>query len=386
MDLSKAFDLVEWTQLFTILKGKNVAPVFLRIMLYVYSNQSCDVRWGSSHSAKFPVQNGVRQGAVSSPLLFSVYIDGLIKELRASGLGCRIDNFFYGCLGYADDLLLLSASRSGLQSMVKICEKFAQAKGLVFSTNEVAAKSKTKCILFGKVNAAQVDQVVLNGNPLPWVSELKHLGHILQSDNTMRSDILVKRRTFIGTVNAMVQEFHFTKPDVLMKLVNLYASSFYGSNLWDLYSNQVDKIFKTWNVTVRNIFGLPWRTHRYWIETLSGCLHPKTFLSSRYVKFVHSLLKGEKSSVRFLASICIDDLRTVMGRTLSNLANETSVAVELLTPNIIKKSLRYCNIPEDEKWRIPVLKELLMVNDDQLKTECLTRGEIADIINYLAQD
>ena len=171
-----------------------------------------------------------------------------------------------------------------------------------------------------------------------------------------------------------------------MKLVNLYATSFYGSNLWDLYSNQLDKIFKTWNVTVRSIFGLPWRTHRYWIETLSGCLHPKTFLTSCYVKFVHSLLKGEKSSVRFLASICIDDLRTVMGRTLSNLANETSVAVELLTPNIIKKSLRYCNIPEDEKWRIPVLKELLMVNDDQLKTECLTRGEIADIINYLAQD
>ena len=129
MDLSKAFDLVEWTQLFTILKVKRVAPVYLRIMLFIYSNQCCEVRWGSSCSQRFKVCNGVRQGAVSSPLLFSIYIDGLIKELRASGLGCRIDNFFFGCLGHADDLLLLSASRSGLQRLVlSRCVKHLQKK------------------------------------------------------------------------------------------------------------------------------------------------------------------------------------------------------------------------------------------------------------------
>ena len=39
MDLSKAFDLVEWVELFKILREKKVAPVFLRIMLFIYSNQ-----------------------------------------------------------------------------------------------------------------------------------------------------------------------------------------------------------------------------------------------------------------------------------------------------------------------------------------------------------
>ena len=102
MDLSKAFDLVEWVELFSTLQEKNIAPVFLRILLFIYSNQYCDVRWNGSSSHRFPVQNGVRQGAVSSPILFSVYIDGLIKELRESGLGCRMDRFFFGCLGYAD--------------------------------------------------------------------------------------------------------------------------------------------------------------------------------------------------------------------------------------------------------------------------------------------
>ena len=77
-----------------------------------------------------------------------VYIDDLIKLLRKSGLGCRIDNFFYGVLGYADDLLLLSASRTGLQAMVAICEKFAKSRRLKFSTDDNPAKSKTKAIVF----------------------------------------------------------------------------------------------------------------------------------------------------------------------------------------------------------------------------------------------
>ena len=144
MDLSKAFDLVEWVELFKILREKKVAPVFLRIMLFIYSNQYCDVKWNTSFSHRFPVLNGVRQGAVSSPLLFSIYIDGLIKELRLSGLGCRVDRFFYGCLGYADDLLLLSASRSGLQSMVAICERFARDTSLKFRTNDDPVKSNVE--------------------------------------------------------------------------------------------------------------------------------------------------------------------------------------------------------------------------------------------------
>ena len=150
MDLSKAFDMVEWLELFQVLQEKNVAPIFLRILLYVYSHQSCSVKWNGCLSTSFTVTNGVRQGAVSSPILFSLYIDELFSVLRFSGLGCRLNNQFYGCLGYADDLLLLSASRSGLQSMVNSCSVFMKKKKLKFSTNPDPAKSKTKCVIFSK--------------------------------------------------------------------------------------------------------------------------------------------------------------------------------------------------------------------------------------------
>ena len=150
MDLSKAFDMVDWKELFLLLRKRKVEPIFLRVLFFIYRNQQCNVKWNTSLSSHFPVSNGVRQGAVSSPILFSVYINDLLVILREAGIGCHVGSFFVGCLGYADDLLLLSASRSGLQSMVNTCQKFTKKKNLKFSTNPDAAKSKTKRIVFSK--------------------------------------------------------------------------------------------------------------------------------------------------------------------------------------------------------------------------------------------
>ena len=188
MDLSKAFDMVDWCELFGTLRERSVEPIFLRLLLYIYRNQMCDVRWNGKHSDKFSVKNGVRQGAVSSPIFFSVYIDSLMKILRESGIGCSISNIYLGCFGYADDLLLLSASRSGLQSMVNICEKFAAQKCLKFSTSNDPEKSKTKCLVFSTraKDCENVAPIILNGDPLPWVTRAKHLGNILECSNRMK--------------------------------------------------------------------------------------------------------------------------------------------------------------------------------------------------------
>ena len=205
------------------LEARNVSPVFLRTLLYVYTNQSCNVKWNGSLSNTFTVSNGVRQGAVSSPTLFSIYIDDLFSTLRSSGLGCRLNNKFYGCFGYADDLLLLSASRSGLQSMINKCSEFMQQRKLKFSTNENPVKSKTKCIIFSKKakDRQGVVPVKLNGDDLPWVPELKHLGNILECNNTMNRDITVKRGRFIGKLNSLSQEFFYTSPDVYWRILNI---------------------------------------------------------------------------------------------------------------------------------------------------------------------
>ena len=125
MDMSKAFDMVNWTELFKTLLDRGVSPVYLRLLIYIYTNQMYTAKWGMDEALYFHVSNGVRQGGVSSGIFFVVYIDQLLKLLRESGFGCHIFGIFYGAIIYADDIFLLSATRSGLQVMTDISETFA---------------------------------------------------------------------------------------------------------------------------------------------------------------------------------------------------------------------------------------------------------------------
>ena len=87
MDMSKAFDMVHWCKLFAELRERNIAPIFLRVILYIYSEQYCDVRWNGKYSYRFPMSNGVRQRAISSPILWCLYCNKLILKLRYSDIG-----------------------------------------------------------------------------------------------------------------------------------------------------------------------------------------------------------------------------------------------------------------------------------------------------------
>jgi len=102
------------------------------------------VKWNDILSDKFEVTNGVRQGGVLSPLFYSIYIDDLLEKLKRNGIGCHIGHHFVGALGYADDLILLSPSLTGLMNMIKICEDYACEHDILFNGK------KSKYLIFGK--------------------------------------------------------------------------------------------------------------------------------------------------------------------------------------------------------------------------------------------
>ena len=106
LDASKAFDLVDHKLLFKIV-------VFLLLLLdFWYKHQSMCIRWNGAVSEPFCVSNGVRQSGVLSPVLFSVYINGLLCTLQESGVGCHLGCYFVGGVCYADDIALLAPSES----------------------------------------------------------------------------------------------------------------------------------------------------------------------------------------------------------------------------------------------------------------------------------
>ncbi len=123
LDASKAFDRVKYCKLFNELLNRNVSPLILRLLSVLYTNQTLQVKWKSITGAGFSVLNGVKQGGVLSPVLFAVYIDGLLKWLSKSGVGCYMGNKFMGAVSFADDIKLLTPTFIGLKKLVSICEK-----------------------------------------------------------------------------------------------------------------------------------------------------------------------------------------------------------------------------------------------------------------------
>ena len=118
LDASKAFDRINHTIIINKLQSRYTPMCFIQIIANWYGKLSATVRWNGVFSRYFDgFFCGVRQGGVLSPLLFNLYVDGLLDDLESKKLGCCVADTYVGCIMYADDILLLSASIVVLQSM-----------------------------------------------------------------------------------------------------------------------------------------------------------------------------------------------------------------------------------------------------------------------------
>jgi len=124
----------------------------MRLLLQTYIDQKLCVKWNVTSSGYFGVTNGVRQGGILSPLLFSDYIDELLDKLQNSSFGCRIGHLYAGALGFADDLILICPTESGMQKMLKICESFAKEHDLVLNG------AKSRLLFFNPQKIYERDQ------------------------------------------------------------------------------------------------------------------------------------------------------------------------------------------------------------------------------------
>ena len=94
------------------------------LLIVMYISQTAKVKWGNGPSDSFSITNGVKQGAVLSAILFCVYIDDLISQLRRNRTGCLVNGDYVGVIVYADDIVLLSPTLDWLQEMIHTCSTY----------------------------------------------------------------------------------------------------------------------------------------------------------------------------------------------------------------------------------------------------------------------
>lgn len=143
VDFSKAFDSV-WRQgLFHKLHNLGIKGNILETIKHMYSTTQFCIKKDNFISNPIPNNKGVKQGDSLSPTLFNIYINDLGSCLN----GCDpvlLGDTPLNHLLFADDLLLMSESSSGLQECLGKLEQFCHKWKLEVNLN------KTKIMIFSK--------------------------------------------------------------------------------------------------------------------------------------------------------------------------------------------------------------------------------------------
>ena len=194
--------------------------------------------WNSCYTEHFYMSNGAKQVSVLLAILFTIYIDRLLILPRNSGVGCKINNCYTGAISYADDITLSCPSIRGLNRMLDICNKFAAEHYLIFNSKRSLA------IKYGK-EMNNTEYVLLGQNRINWVDSVKYLGNYFNTQLSDSTDCMMKRSTFIGSVNKLMANFGHLQAPVLSKIFKTFCCNFYGSPIWDFNSTGFRKICTT---------------------------------------------------------------------------------------------------------------------------------------------
>ena len=261
LDCSKAFDRISHYGLFIKLMKRNVPLCFLLCVLFLYLNMSCTVKWGDSTSDQFDIPSGTKQGGILSPDFFSLYMHDLIQLLQDSGYGCYVVMMCLACIFFADDVVLLSPSRFGLQKLLDICVNYCRKFCLNFNVK------KSKIMVVGKQkNTLSMPPLTLDGSALEFITEYKYLGVVLCSGKNISFSASATIRSFHRAANSILHGRVKPEKIVLMRL--LYAQCVpiisYASAVKEFSASDMYRCHVAMNNSIRKIYSFAiWESIRH---------------------------------------------------------------------------------------------------------------------------
>ena len=77
--------------------------------------------------------------------------------------------------------------------------------------------------------------------------------------------------------------------------------------------------FTSWNMELKEIWKLPYQTHRYFFEHHTPCKHLNVLLIKSFLKFVKSIIVGQKSSLKLLLRTVAGNVNSTTGKNMRNI-------------------------------------------------------------------
>ena len=164
VDLTKVFDAVNRDLLWKVLRKIGCSPTFVAILRQFHTGMCAQVIMAGSQSSSFPVEVGVKQGCVQTPIIFNLLVVAMTRvsqrEIQSSdcvGFECRLDGGLFNlrrlqsktktssvvisALQYADDEAFPSLTADGLQRSLDVMSETYLRAGLIINATKTEIHS-----------------------------------------------------------------------------------------------------------------------------------------------------------------------------------------------------------------------------------------------------
>lgn len=182
VDFDRAVDSMDREVMWKISEKCVIPNKIITIMKELYRDFECVVEDRGNLSTLFPVQTGVKQGCLLSPLLFTIVIDHVMRKVVAGGersvqwgIHDRLED-----LDFADDICLLSQRH---QDATKKIEKLGERAGKIGLKINV---SKTKDL---RNNNGSEESLRIGDENIERVGQFCYLGSMVSDQGGTNEDV-----------------------------------------------------------------------------------------------------------------------------------------------------------------------------------------------------
>ena len=342
----------------------------MRNIMAMYSKTEYSVKLKGGYTRAINSNLGLKQGCPLSPMLFNLYIDDIKDIFDEQCDPIIIQNTKINHFLYADDLVILSESRTGLQKCIDKAFNFAKAKHLIISVK------KSKTMVFNLAGKFIRDTFTLGDKVLEPGQSFCYLGVDIKCSGTMKHamnilndkgskalrPLLCAISRFNIPFNTSIRLFHtFISPILVYNTENWSALT---DNELTKYDNNfifldtfTSKIDITHRKLLKSIMGVSRSCPNLAIygETGETPISMKSYrLTLNYWHKVTNLPDTSLAKKALLENIA---LRTNWIKTIEKLINTFNLADKIGNHNKFKKATKYALENGFQKWWKNALNE-----------------------------
>lgn len=307
MDFARKFDSI--TKLWKKLNVIGVPSKLIRILKDIYEQATMTVRTANGYTKRYEVAEGVLQGELTSPLLFSLYIsdiDDIFKALEANGVrGININHkTVMHVLAYADDMVILADSPTQLQKKLDALHEYCSINGLTVNV------SKTKILIFHHQHKSTLSGTTFlyGKNEVEVVMAFTYLGVTFCTCGGFHAHVNAVKVKCAAATKTLLQVIDRSRTScwssmMRLKEAMLLSIPLYASEVWGF--REIDEVEKIQLTFMKRLLHLPKTVPGYMLRMETGTRHISHCVLRRSLAWRQKVLQHDSNRLTY---VCLSEL------------------------------------------------------------------------------